>query len=387
MPKGASRIVVLIAFVVFGLVGTMPARAQLFETRAGEAVLMDGETGTILFAKNPDKLVPPASLAKLMTLEVVFHAIKTGHLHLDDTFQVSENAWRNGGAMSGGSTMFAKIHSTISLENLIQGIIVQSANDACITIAEGMAGSESNFARLMTQRARQIGLDKSVFDNSTGLPDPKSKVTMRELVDLARHLHDAYPDLYHYFSEDSFTWNKIRQRNRNPLIAMDIGVDGLKTGFTDESGYAIVASMAEGGRRLYVAMSGMKSERERAEESRKLLDWGMRSFERRALFAEGAVVGDASVYGGATASLPLKAKGPIDIFVPVANPEKLSARIVYHWPVVAPVAAGTPVGQLKVYLGDTLSQETPLFAADDVERGPLYKRAMDALEELMLSWL
>ena len=348
---------------------------------------MDGETSTILFAKNPDKLVPPASLAKLMTIEVVFHAIKTGHLHLDDMFEVSENAWRNGGAMSGGSTMFAKIHSTISLENLIQGIIVQSANDACITIAEGMAGSEANFARVMTERARQIGLSKSTFDNSTGLPDPNSKVTMRELAELARHIHDTYPGLYHYFGEDAFTWNKIRQRNRNPLIGLGIGVDGLKTGFTDDSGYAIVASMQQNGRRLYAAMSGMKSERERAEESRKLLEWGMRSFEKRSLFAEGAIVGDASVYGGATSSLPLKAKGPVDIFVPVANPEKLTARIVYRWPVTAPVAKGTPVGELKVYLDDTLSQETPLYAADAVGKGPLYRRALDALQELMLSWL
>ncbi len=378
---------VLVTVCILCLLAVLPAQAQLFETRAGEAVLMDGETGTILFAKNPDKLVPPASLAKLMTLEVVFHAIDTGHLHLDDTFQVSENAWRNGGAMSGGSTMFAKLHSTISLENLIQGIIVQSANDACITIAEGMAGSEANFARLMTARARQIGLKSSFFDNSTGLPDPKSKVTMRELDLLARHLHDAYPALYHYFGEDSFTWNNIRQRNRNPLIDMGIGVDGLKTGFTDDSGYAIVASMERDGRRLYVAMSGMKSERERAEESRKMLEWGMRSFERKSLFADGAVVGEASVYGGATTSLPLKAKGPVDIFMPVANPEKLTARIVYHWPVMAPVAKGTPIGQLRVYLGDTLSQETALYAADSVAKGPLYKRALDAAQELILSWL
>lgn len=380
------RAMVLMA-CMSGIFGLVPARAQLFETRAGEAVLMDGATGTILFAKNADKEVPPASLAKLMTLEVVFHAIKTGHLKLDDTFQVSENAWRNGGAMSGGSTMFAKVHSTIKLEDLIQGIIVQSANDACITIAEGMAGSESNFARMMTERAREIGLKNSVFDNATGLPDPRSHVTMRDLVMLARHLHDDYPDLYHYFGEDSFTWNNIRQRNRNPLIAMGIGVDGLKTGFTDASGYAIVASMAQGGRRLYLAMSGMKSERERAEESRKMLEWGMRAFEKKALFAKGAIVGDASVYGGATTALPLKARGPIDIFVPVSNPDKLTAKITYHWPVMAPVSAGTRIGTLSVFLDNTLSQQTPLYAAETIGKGSLYKRALDALQEMMLSWL
>jgi len=386
MRHHVFRAIVLMAFGL-AIVGSTVAHAQLFETRAGEAVLMDGATGTILFAKNPDKEVPPASLAKLMTIEIVFHAIKTGHLKLDDTFQVSENAWRNGGAMSGGSTMFAKVHSTIKLEDLIQGIVVQSANDACITIAEGMAGSEANFAQMMTERAREIGLQHSFFDNSTGLPDPKSHVTMRDLVMLARHLHDDYPDLYHYFGEGSFTWNKIRQRNRNPLVEMGIGVDGLKTGFTDDSGYAIVASMAQGDRRLYLAMSGMKSERERAEESRKLIEWGMRSFEKRSLFAQGAVVGDASVYGGTTSALPLKAKGPIDIFVPVSNPDKLTARITYHWPIMAPVDAGTQIGTLSVFVGDTLSQRTPLYAAEAVEKGPLYKRALDALQEMMLSWL
>lgn len=387
MRRDRSFAAVLAIACVVTLAGLLPAEAQLFETRAKEAFLMDGQTGTVLFSKNADELVPPASLAKLMTIEVVFHAIKSGRLSLDDMFEVSENAWREGGAASGGSTMFAKVHSTIPLEDLIQGIIVQSANDACITIAEGMAGSEANFARLMTERARQLGLTKSTFDNSTGLPDPKTRVTMRELVLLARHIHDAYPALYHYFAEPSFTWNKIRQRNRNPLLDLGIGVDGLKTGHTDAAGYGIVASMEQGGRRLYLAMSGMSSARERAEESRKMLEWGMRAFEKRPLFADGAVVGDASVYGGETSSLPLKAKGPVDIFVPVGNPDGLKARIVYHWPIMAPVEEGTQIGDLKVFIGDTLSQETPLYAAETVEKGPLYKRALDALQELMLSWL
>jgi len=363
------------------------AHAQLFETRAKEAFLMDGETGTVLFAKNENELVPPASLAKLMTVEVVFHAIQAGRLSLDDSFEVSENAWRTGGAVSGTSTMFAKLHSSIRLEDLIQGVIVQSANDACIVIAEGMAGSEQNFAQLMTRRAREIGLPKSVFDNATGLPDPKSRVTMRELAMLARHIHDTYPDLYHYFGEEDFTWNGIRQRNRNPLIGAGIGADGLKTGYTEDSGYGIVASIDKDGRRLYLAMSGMASERERAEESRKMLEWGLRAFEKKALFAEGEVVGAASVYGGVTSGLPLKAKGPVDIFLPITNPDRLSARIVYRWPVMAPVEEGTQIGSLKVWIGDTLSQETPLFAAASVAKGPLYKRALDAFQELALSWM
>jgi len=208
------------------------AQAQLYETRADTAFLIDAETGTILFSKEPDKLIPPASLAKLMTMEVVFHALKTGRLTLDDTFLVSENAWRTGGAMSGGSTMFAELGSSIRLEDLIQGVIVQSANDGCIIIAEGMAGSEENFAQFMTERARQIGLENSTFVNSTGLPADGQRVTARELVQLAQHIWAEYPEYYRYYAQPDFTWNNILQRNRNPLLPMNIGADGMKTGFT-----------------------------------------------------------------------------------------------------------------------------------------------------------
>ncbi|MDP2733641.1 MAG: D-alanyl-D-alanine carboxypeptidase family protein, partial [Hoeflea sp.] len=273
-----------------------PAQAQLFETRAQQAYLIDADTGTVLFAKNENDLVPPASLAKLMTMEVVFNAIHSGRLRLDDTFEVSENAWRTGGAMSRTSTMFAELKSSIPLVDLIQGVIVQSANDGCIIIAEGMAGSEENFARLMTERARDIGLTRSVFGNASGLPHPDSKVSMKDLVTLARHIQSTYPEFYRYYSQKDFTWNNILQRNRNPLLGLDIGVDGLKTGFTEESGYGIVASIKRDGRRLFLAMGGMAGERERAEESRKMLEWGIRAFERKTLFNNDEIIGELSVY-------------------------------------------------------------------------------------------
>jgi D-alanyl-D-alanine carboxypeptidase (penicillin-binding protein 5/6) len=364
-----------------------PARAQLFETRAAQAFMIDAETGTILFSKDPDTLIPPASLAKLMTMEVVFHAIKAGRLSLDDTFQVSENAWRKGGAASGGSTMFAKLKSVIRLEDLIKGVVVQSANDGCIIIAEGMAGSEENFAALMTERAREIGLKQSVFKNSNGLPAEGQAVTVRELVQLATHIWREYPEFYKYYSLPDFTWNKITQRNRNPLLTMNIGADGMKTGFTEESGYGILGSVSRNGKRLFAAMSGMASERERAEEARKLLEWGIRAFQRSELFAENEVVGEAQVYGGAKSGVPLKAKGPVAIFVPITNKDRLVARIVYEGPLVAPVEEGTPVGTLRVWIGDTLSQETPLFAAESVGVGSLHQRAWDAVGELAVGWL
>lgn len=362
-------------------------RAQLFETSAGQAFMIDAETGSILFSKDPDKLIPPASLAKLMTMEVVFNAINSGRLSLDDTFYVSENAWRTGGASSGGSTMFAELKSEIRLEDLIKGVIIQSANDGCIIIAEGMAGSEENFARLMTERARALGLERSVFKNSTGLPAEGQYVTVRELAKLALHIWRTYPEFYKFYSHTDFTWNKIFQRNRNPLLRMDIGADGLKTGFTEESGYAIVGSVNRDGKRLFVAMSGLASERVRAEEARKILDWGIRAFEKVELYADGEVVGDAATYGGEKSGVAVAAKGPVSILVPITNRDRLIARIVYDGPVEAPVETGTKIGTLKVWIGDTLSQETPLYAAEDVGKGTLTQRALDAVEELMIGWL
>jgi D-alanyl-D-alanine carboxypeptidase (penicillin-binding protein 5/6) len=377
------------ALLGLSIVLAAPAAAQedLFETKAKQAFMIDAETGTVLFSKDADKLIPPASLAKLMTSEIVFNAVKSGRHTMDDTFMVSENAWRKGGASSGGSTMFAEVKSVIRLGDLIQGIVVQSANDGCIVVAEGMAGSEENFAKLMTDRAREIGLKKSVFKNSTGLPAEGQVTTVRELALLGLHLWKAYPDLYKIYSQPDFTWNKITQKNRNPLLAMDIGADGLKTGFTDDSGYAIVGSASRGDRRVFAAMSGLSSDRERAEEARKLIDWGMKAFDRKLLFAEGQTVGEASVYGGEKGAVALKAKGPINIMVPITNRDKLVARIIYDGPVVAPVAQGTPIGVLKVWIGDTLSQETPLFAGEDVGVGALYQRAFDAIGELLVGWM
>ncbi|WP_027153974.1 D-alanyl-D-alanine carboxypeptidase family protein [Mesorhizobium sp. WSM2561] len=369
------------------LLSLAPAAAQLFETKAAQAFMIDAETGTVLFSKDADRPIQPASLAKLMTMEVVFNAIKSGRVTLDDTYVVSENAWRTGGAPSGTSTMFAQLKSTIRLQDLIQGVAVQAANDGCIIIAEGFAGSEANFATGMTERARQIGLEKSTFVNATGLPADGQQTTVRELALLALHIWREYPDLYRYYGQKDFTWNKITQRNRNPLLAMDIGADGLAMGRSEASGFGIVGSVSQGGRRVIAAMSGLASDRERAEEARKLLDWGLRSFEKTEIFAKDEVVGKAQVFGGAKSGVALKAKAPVVIFLPIANRDKLTARIVYEGPVAAPVEEGQPVGALRVWIGDTLSQETPLFAAEPVGVGSLPQRALDAAKELAVGWL
>lgn len=379
----------LAGFVGF-LLSSLPlteANAQLFETKAAQAFMVDAETGTVLFSKDADKPVQPGSLAKLMTMEVTFDAIKSGRLKLDDTFIVSENAWRTGGAPSGTSTMFAKVKSELRLEDLVQGVAVQAANDGCIAIAEGMAGSEENFARQMTERARQVGLQNSTFVNSTGLPADGQQTTVRDLGTLALHLWRDYPDLYQYFGQKDFTWNKIAQRNRNPLLTMDIGADGLAVGASEQSGFGIVGSASQRGKRVVAAMSGLAGDKERAEEARKLLEWGLRSFEKTEIFAMDEAVGEAEVFGGIQSSVALKAKGPINIFLPITNRDKLTARIVYAGPLKAPVEEGQPVGSLKVWIGDTLSQETPLFAASTVNVGTLPSRALDAAKELAIGWL
>jgi D-alanyl-D-alanine carboxypeptidase (penicillin-binding protein 5/6) len=360
------------------------ARKDELPINAPHAILIDAENGGVLFERDPDKLIFPASLAKLMTAEYVFHLVKSGQLKLTDEFEVSENAWRKGGAPSHSSTMFAVLHSKVSVDDLLHGMVIQSANDACIVLAEGIAGSESAFAAKMTQRAREIGLTKSVFTNSNGLPDPGTQVTTRELALLARHIILDYPKFYELFGQREFTWNKIRQQNRNPLLPMEIGADGLKTGFTNDAGYGLVGSAVQNGLRLIVVVNGLKTAKERAEDAKKLLEWGFKTFERRLLFAEGQTIGSAKVYGGTDGSVPLKADGAVQVMVPKSGGERLVARIVYTGPIPAPVAQGARIGSLRVWRNDNVILDVPLRAADPVARGTLPQRALDAVAELVI---
>jgi D-alanyl-D-alanine carboxypeptidase (penicillin-binding protein 5/6) len=367
-----------------------PASAQTatkkeeFQTSAPFAVLMEADSGAILFEKSADQLMYPSSMAKLMTAELVYHAIREKRLKLDDEITISEYAWRHGGAPSGGSTMYAKLNSRVPVEDLIRGIVVQSGNDACIAVAEALAGNEPNFAAAMTRRARELGLTKSTFANSTGLPDPDMKVTARELAMLARHIIRTYPDFYSTYGERDFTWNKIRQQNRNPLLAMGIGADGLKTGHTKEAGYGLVGSAVQNGLRLIVVVNGLKTSKDRANEARKLLEWGFRGFEARMLFAEGETIGEAKLYGGEEGRVPLVSERPVRLLVPRGSTEKLAARVVYKGPVRAPVEKGQAIGKLKVWRGDNLTMEVPLQAGSSVGVGNMAQRAFDAASELVI---
>lgn len=362
--------------------GAASAQSQSFQSPVNNAILLDYDSKSVLFEKNADQLVSPASLAKLMTAEIVFHELQEGRLTLDRTFTVSENAWRKGGAPAGGSAMFAVVRSQIRLEDLLRGLIIMSGNDAAITIAEGIAGTEENFAAMMTRRAQELGLDKMTFRNAWGKFDPEQKVTVRQLALLADHIIRTYPEYYHYFGEKEFTWNKIRQQNRNPLLFMDIGADGLKTGSIEDSGFSIVGSAVENGQRLIVVLVGAKNSRERADESRKLLSWGLRSFESKQLFDEGAEIGSASVFGGTKGSVSLISTGPIKALIPRGSAERLSAQIVYQGPIRAPVEQGAQIAKLRVMRGKALVLEAPLVAGESIGVGSLHQRAIDAGWEL-----
>jgi D-alanyl-D-alanine carboxypeptidase (penicillin-binding protein 5/6) len=356
-----------------------------FQTSAPYAILIDADSGTVLFEKNADKLNPPASMSKLMTTEVVLHAIQQGKLKYEDEMTISENAWRKGGAPSGGSAMFAALNSRVNVRDLLHGVMIQSGNDACIALAEGIAGSELAFAEMMNTRARELGLTQAHFTNATGIHDADHNMTARELAKLAQHIIRTYPEAYKIYAEREFTWNKVRQQNRNPLLAMGIGADGLKTGFTKEAGYGLTASAVNNGLRLIVVGNGFKTMKERADEMRKLLEWGFRAFESRPLFAAGETVGEAKLYGGDKGRVALVSPTPVRLLVPRAMSEKLSAKVVYSGPVMAPVEKGRPVGTLKVSRGENVVLEVPLQAGEDVGRGSLHQRAFDAMGEMVIN--
>ncbi len=364
------------------MTSTAPARAGSFSTSAAVALVQDYDSGTVLFEKNADAPMAPGGVAKLMTAEIVFRELQKGRLRLDDIFDVSEKAWREGGAHSHGPATFLAIHSRVSIENLLRGLIIQSGNDAAMTLAEGMAGTEENFAGMMNKRAAELGMTHSHFTDPRGAFDPSQDVTARDMALLAAHVIRDYPEYYHYFGEKEFTWNNIRQLNRNPLITMDIGADGLKAGDPKDGGFGLVGSAVQDNQRLIVVLNGVKSATERVVEARKLFDYGFHSFDRRILYQAGDKVGTASVLGGETGVAPLVAVRPIVLFTPRGESDKLTAKIVYTGPLAAPVARDKEVARLKIWRGDMLVIDVPLKTGAAVARGGLARRAFDAGLEL-----
>lgn len=386
-----TRLLKLISACLIAMsIGVGPVAAQQgtgFEPKAPQIYLVEASTSTVLYARGQDDPIPPASLVKLMTAEYVLHQIEVGKITENTEYKVSEYAWRTGGALSRTSTMFAALNSSIRVIDLLQGVIVQLANDACIILAEGMAGSEQKFAELLTKRARDLGLEKSVFVNSNGLPDPGNRSTMRELVELSQHIKAEYPTYFRIYAQEAFEWNKIFQRNKNPLVAQNIGVDGMAMGFAEGYGYSVVATIERDGVRLFLAMGGLKSDKERMEETRRVLDWALANFHRQVVFRKGELIADAPVFGGDSGQVPLVAREDIDIFVPNDNPDRIRARIAYRWPLKAPVKAGQKIGTLVISLGEKPVRNVPVYASAEVGTGTLTSKAYDGLKELLFFWL
>ena len=356
-----------------------------FETKAAQAILVDAKSGIVFFEKNADDLIPPASMSKLMTMTLVFEALQAGTLTLDQEIVVNEDAWRRGGSSSGGSTMYAELNSRVKLVDLMHGAMIQSANDACIAIADAMAGSEAAFADRMTARGRELGLQKATFRNSSGLPDPEHLMSVRDLTILARHIILDFPEYYKIYSEPEFTWNKITQQNRNPLLKDYPGADGMKTGYTKEAGYGMVGSAVRDGRRLVMVIAGLKSINERKEEAQKLLDWGFRQFRPIDVYAAGETVSKARVWGGTTRWVNLVTKDNVKLALSSQEQEKIEVKLNYTGPLMAPVKAGQQVGSVRFLMDGKTIYETPVETANSVDAvDSMWSRALDSVFIMIL---
>lgn len=367
-------------FILLAAPGAVSAQDLPFETTAPHAILIDAKSGSVFFEKSADTLVQPASMSKLMTMLLVFEALKAGELTLDQEFLISENAWRRGGTSSGGSTMYANVNTRIKLIDLMRGSMIQSANDACIAIAEGMAGSEEEFAFRMTQRGKELGLQNAVFGNVTGLPKPENLMSVRDLTIVARRIISEFPEYYKIYGEREFTWNNIAQKNRNPLLLEYPGADGMKTGYIREAGYGLVGSAVRDGRRLVLVVAGLTSIKERREEAEKLLDWGFRQFKTIDVYAAGDVVSKARVWGGASRWVNLVIKQDLRLALSAKEQESIEVKLSYAGPLMAPVKAGDPLGTVRFMMDGKTIAEVPVETASAVDAvDSIWSRAMDSL--------
>ena len=357
---------------------TATAATAETDTPAQQAILLDYATGMTLMEKNADERMHPSSMSKLMTLYVLFERLADGRLNMNDTFSVSEKAWR-----MGGSKMFVEVGTQVRVEDLIRGIIVQSGNDACIVVAEGISGSEEAFANLLNEKAVALGMTNSHFVNASGWPDDDHLTTVRDLATLARHLITDFPQYYHFFDEKSFTYSDIKQGNRNPLLYTNIGADGLKTGHTEAGGFGLVASAERDGQRLILVVNGLESVTQRARESERLLQWAFREFGRYSLFKAGETVDDAGVWLGKSPTVPLVIEQPLDVVMARKSRKDMKIKVVYDGPVPAPIEQGQAIGVVRVEAPDFTTVERPLVAGAAVPQLGMFGRINAAVEHLL----
>lgn len=377
------KFVKLLGSTILGTCIVAVSNASAIETKAKSAILMDYDTGAYLYAKDAQKMVPPASMSKLMTVYVLFSKLKDGSLSLEDTFTVSENAWRKGGAASGGSTMFLEIGSKVKVEDLIKGILIQSGNDACIVVAENIAGSEEDFVTEMDKYAKKLGMKNSSFANSTGLPHPYHRMSMEDLAILARHIIKEFPEYYSIFSIKEFTYNNIKQGNRNPLLYSMSNADGLKTGHTDEAGFSLTASAKKGDRRLIEVMAGMSSNKERSEEAEKLMSWGFREFDNYEVLKAGQKIAKVPVWYGVEKNIELVVPKAVVRTIKKNKASKTKIIAEYDKPVKAPIKKGDKLGFVKIKIPGQPDVEIPLIANKDVAQLGFFGRFMENLRYLL----
>lgn len=357
------------------------AAPPTFQTTARQAILLDLDTGTVLYEKDSDSPMFPASMSKIMTALLVFDELRAGRLQMDSTFRVSEKAWR-----MGGSKMFVSVNTEVAIEDLLRGVIVQSGNDASIVIAEGIAGSEEAFAERMTERAREIGLEGTQFRNATGWPDPEHFTTARDLAMLVTFLIREYPEFYGLYSEREFTYGKsldgkpITQGNRNPLLYKAVGADGLKTGHTEASGFGLTASAVRGELRLVMVINGLDSVRARSSESERLINWGFRVFDNYPLFQAGETVEEAKVWLGDAGTVPLVIDAPLTVTIPKSSRRGMRVKVMYESPIPAPVSAGVEVARIEVTAPDMEPIVRPLKTAQDVGQLAFFGRIKSAID-------
>lgn len=368
-----SRLSALISVAAVAL-SAFAAQAQVaYEGRSPNALVIDYNTGQILFEQNADVPLPPASMSKLMTLNMLFEAIDDGRVQLDTTFTVSERAH----AM-GGSRMFLETRDRPTAEDLIRGIAVLSGNDATVVVAEGLAGSEEAFARLATARARQLGMENTTLVNASGWPHPEHRMSLRDLATLAQHILEEHGEYYPYLAEREFTWNNITQPNRVPLLGAGLGLDGLKTGHTSEAGYALTGSAVQGNRRVIFVFSGLDSERERLEEAERIINWSFRQFAEYRVTVEGQVLAEADVWMGAQSTVPLVAPRDHEVLIPVFTEDQITARVAFDSPIPAPISEGQELARLIVSVPGMADFELPLVAGHAVEEGGFVPRMRSA---------
>ena len=357
--------------------------AAALDTKAKNMILMDYTTGEYLFEKNASDPIPPASMSKLMTIYVLFDKLRNGSLSLDDTFKVSENAWRKGGAPSGGSTMFLAIGDEVKVDELLKGIIIQSGNDACIVAAENIAGDEDSFVDIMNHKAQELGLKNSHFVNVTGLPHPDHRMSVEDLAKLAQRIISEFPQFYHLFSQKEFTYNNIKQGNRNPLLYSMHYADGLKTGHTEEAGFCLTASAKKGDRRIIGVMTGLASNKERSEEADKVMSWAFREYDNYNLIEKGRKIADLPVQYGVNKTVPLVVSQDVvkTIRKSLRNQVKLVAS--YDKPVRAPIEMGQQLGVLKIEVPGSEVMEVPLVAGQTINKVGLWGKMVANVKYLL----